>query len=135
MAEDDDQRLSHTQRLKAAVHFTVGGLCQEISEDKQVNFSKQAIAALSEITFRQCETFAKDLEMFARHGKRSTINMDDVKLLSRRSRSLYTHICAYSDEIAASNLEQKGKRKKKSVSGGKRRSDGDSVAVESEDME
>ncbi|XP_044138001.1 centromere protein S [Bufo gargarizans] len=126
MAED-------TQRLKAAVHYTVGSLCQEIAEDKQVNFSKQAIAAISEVTFRQCETFAKDLEMFARHGKRSTINMDDVKLLSRRSRSLYAHISSYSNEIAASNQEQKEKRKKKSVSTGKRHSGGDSAVAEGED--
>ncbi|KAM3922517.1 centromere protein S [Leptodactylus fuscus] len=133
MAEEDEQRQSHTQRLKAAVHYTVGSLCQEIAEDKQVNFSKQAIAAISEITFRQCETFAKDLEMFARHGKRSTINMDDVKLLSRRSRSLHAHISAYSDEIAASNQEQKEKRKKKSLSTAKRRSDGDSAVADSED--
>ncbi|XP_075695452.1 centromere protein S isoform X2 [Rhinoderma darwinii] len=66
MAEDSEQRLSDTQRLKAAVHYTVGSLCREVAEDKQVNLSKQAIAAISEITFRQCETFAKDLEMFAR---------------------------------------------------------------------
>ncbi|XP_056399021.1 centromere protein S isoform X2 [Hyla sarda] len=135
MAEDDEQRLSHTQRLKAAVHYTVGKLCQAVAEDKQINFNKQAIAAISEITFRQCETFAKDLEMFARHGKRSAVNMDDVKLLSRRSRSLYTHISAYSDEIASSNQEETEKRKKKPIGTGKRRSDGDSAAAEGEDME
>ncbi|XP_075695450.1 centromere protein S isoform X1 [Rhinoderma darwinii] len=133
MAEDSEQRLSDTQRLKAAVHYTVGSLCREVAEDKQVNLSKQAIAAISEITFRQCETFAKDLEMFARHGKRSTINMDDVKLLSRRSPSLYTHISACSNEIATSNQEQKERRKNKSIRAGKRRSDGDSAVAESED--
>lgn len=54
MAEGEEQRRSHTQRLKAALHYTVGSLCQEIAEDKQVEFSKQTIAAISEITFRQC---------------------------------------------------------------------------------
>lgn len=44
------------QRLKAAVHYTVGCLCQEVQEDKDVQFSKQSIAAISEITFRQCGT-------------------------------------------------------------------------------
>ncbi|XP_073513379.1 centromere protein S-like isoform X2 [Phyllobates terribilis] len=131
MAEEEEQRLPHTQ-LRAAVHYTVGGLCQEIAEEKQVAFSKQAVAAISEITFRQCETFAKDLEIFARHGKRSTISMDDVKLLCRRSRSLLNHISTHSDEIAASNQEQKAKRKK-SVTAGKRRSDGNSEVAESED--
>uniref|UniRef100_A0A2K6N700 Centromere protein S n=1 Tax=Rhinopithecus roxellana TaxID=61622 RepID=A0A2K6N700_RHIRO len=34
------------------------------------------------------QNFAKDLETFARHAKRTTINTEDVKLLARRSNSL-----------------------------------------------
>ncbi|EDL14852.1 RIKEN cDNA 2610040C18, isoform CRA_b [Mus musculus] len=64
---EEPQEFSHRQRLKAAVHYTVGCLCQEVTLNKQVNFSKQTIAAISEVTFRQCENFAKDLEMFARN--------------------------------------------------------------------
>ncbi|KAM9299677.1 centromere protein S [Gastrophryne carolinensis] len=132
MAEDEE-RHSRLQRLKAAVHYTVGELCQEVAEDKQIEFNKQAIAAISEITFRQCETFAKDLELFARHAKRSTVNMEDVKLLSRRSRSLHRHITAVSEEIASQNQE---KKRKKSSGGGKgqRRSDGDSAMPDNEDQ-
>ncbi|XP_063143118.1 centromere protein S isoform X3 [Rattus norvegicus] len=62
---EEQQQYSHRQRLKAAVHYTVGCLCQEVELDKQVHLSKQTIAAISEVTFRQCENFAKDLEMFA----------------------------------------------------------------------
>ncbi|KFO31585.1 Centromere protein S [Fukomys damarensis] len=86
---EEQERFSYQQRLKAAVHYTVGRLCQEVAEDKEVQFSKQTIAAISEMTFRQCENFARDLEMFARHAKRSTINTEDVKLLARRSNSLH----------------------------------------------
>uniref|UniRef100_A0A8C6Y078 Centromere protein S n=1 Tax=Naja naja TaxID=35670 RepID=A0A8C6Y078_NAJNA len=80
---------AEAQRLKAAFHYTVACLCQEVAEDKNIQFSKQSIAAISEISLRQCEIFAKDLEMFAKHGKRGTINVEDVKLLARRSNSLY----------------------------------------------
>uniref|UniRef100_A0A668VQE0 Centromere protein S n=1 Tax=Oreochromis aureus TaxID=47969 RepID=A0A668VQE0_OREAU len=41
-------------RLKAAVHYTVGRLCQKIGEDHRRQFSRQAIAAIAETTFRQC---------------------------------------------------------------------------------
>ncbi|KAM8790139.1 centromere protein S-like isoform 4-T4 [Rhynchonycteris naso] len=85
---EDQERFSYEQRLKAAVHYTVGCLCEEVALDQGVQFSRQTIAAISEVTFRQCENFAKDLEMFARHAKRSTINTEDVKLLARRSNSL-----------------------------------------------
>ncbi|GCC34149.1 hypothetical protein chiPu_0012622 [Chiloscyllium punctatum] len=75
-------------RLRAAVHYTVGCLCEEVGVDKGTEFSKQTIAALAETTFRQCENFATDLELFAKHGKRTTVNTDDVKLLARRSKAL-----------------------------------------------
>uniref|UniRef100_H3BKU9 Centromere protein S n=1 Tax=Mus musculus TaxID=10090 RepID=H3BKU9_MOUSE len=45
---EEPQEFSHRQRLKAAVHYTVGCLCQEVTLNKQVNFSKQTIAAISE---------------------------------------------------------------------------------------
>ncbi|KFQ53982.1 Centromere protein S, partial [Pelecanus crispus] len=127
-------RLASFQRLKAAVHYTVGCLCQDVAEDKDVQFSKQTIAAIAEITFRQCENFAKDLEMFARHAKRSTVTTEDVKLLARRSNSLLKYITQKSEELASSNMEQKEKKKKKSSAAkGGRTSGEQEAAVESED--
>lgn len=110
---EEPQEFSHRQRLKAAVHYTVGCLCQEVTLNKQVNFSKQTIAAISEVTFRQCENFAKDLEMFARHAKRSTVTTEDVKLLARRNNSLLKYITEKNEEIAQLNLKGKAKKKRK----------------------
>ncbi|XP_003989531.2 centromere protein S [Panthera pardus] len=112
-AAEEQQRFSYQQRLKAAVHYTVGCLCEEVASDREIRFSKQTIAAISELTFRQCENFAKDLEMFARHAKRSTINTEDVKLLARRSNSLLKYITEKSEELAQFNSEQRAKKKKK----------------------
>ncbi|XP_067328784.1 centromere protein S [Anolis sagrei] len=121
-----------TQRLRAAVHYAVGCLCEEVGEDKETEFSKQAVACISEITFRQCENFAKDLEMFAKHAKRTTINVEDVKLLARRSRPLLRHISQKSEELALNNLEQKEKKKKKAASKKGRRTSEEQVAADSE---
>ncbi|NWI10601.1 CENPS protein, partial [Crypturellus soui] len=77
------------QRLKAAVHYTVGCLCQDVAEEQELQFSKQTIAAISEITFRQCGTeLCVNFPFSCRHAKRSTVTLDDVKLLARRSSSL-----------------------------------------------
>ncbi|XP_064446017.1 centromere protein S isoform X3 [Mirounga angustirostris] len=53
-------------------------------------FSKQTIAAVSELTFRQCETFAKDLEMFARYPVRTVCW--PLYLLLRIQRCLLTPV-------------------------------------------
>lgn len=47
-------KLFKSQRLKAAVHFTVGRLCLKIGEEHRREFSRQTIAAIAETTFRQC---------------------------------------------------------------------------------
>ncbi|XP_018866440.1 centromere protein S isoform X6 [Gorilla gorilla gorilla] len=79
------------------------------------------------------ENFAKDLEMFARHAKRTTINTEDVKLLARRSNSLLKYITDKSEEIAQINLERKAQKKKKSEDGSKNsRQPAEAGVVESE---
>ncbi|NXY08419.1 CENPS protein, partial [Pteruthius melanotis] len=126
------------QRLKAAVHYTVGCLCQEVEEDKDVQFSKQSIAAISEITFRQCGTAGFPAGCFlilCRHAKRTTVNMEDVKLLARRSNSLLKYITQKSEELASSNMEQKEKKKKKSsaAKGGRTPGEQEIAVSENED--
>uniref|UniRef100_A0A3Q4N212 Centromere protein S n=1 Tax=Neolamprologus brichardi TaxID=32507 RepID=A0A3Q4N212_NEOBR len=94
-------------RLKAAVHYTVDRLCQKIGEDHRRPLSRQAIAAIAETTFRQI--FAKDLEAFARHAKRSIVSVDDVKLVARRSTALSIHIQNKSDELTQEHMSLKKK--------------------------
>ncbi|MGH0121714.1 UNVERIFIED_CONTAM: hypothetical protein FKN15_000186 [Acipenser sinensis] len=113
MADTEEQRnFTQTQRLKAAVHYATGLFCQEVAEHKEVEFSKQTIAAIAETTFRQCEIFARDLEAFARHAKRTTVNGEDVKLTARRSNALFSFITQRSEELVSNNQEQKEKRKR-----------------------
>ncbi|KAF1674332.1 CENPS protein, partial [Pygoscelis papua] len=123
------------QRLKAAVHYTVGCLCQDVAEDKDMQFSKQTIAAISEITFRQCGTEGCFL-ILCRHAKRSTVTTEDVKLLARRSNSLLKYITQKCEELASSNMEQKEKKKKKKSSaakGGRTSGEQAAAVTESED--
>ncbi|XP_068598296.1 centromere protein S [Brachionichthys hirsutus] len=102
--ENDETR----QRLKAALHCAVGRMCQKIGEDHRRDFSRHVVAAIAETTFGQCDIFAKDLEAFARHAKRSTVSTEDVKLLARRSTVLFNYIQHKSEEL---NQEQREKRK------------------------
>ncbi|XP_034022209.1 centromere protein S [Thalassophryne amazonica] len=102
------------QRLKAAVHYTVGRLCQRAGEDHRKDFTRQLIAAITETTWRQCDIFAKDLEAFARHAKRTIVSPDDVKLVARRSNALFTFIQKKSEELnQEQDLKKKSTAKKK----------------------
>uniref|UniRef100_A0A8B9IK52 Centromere protein S n=1 Tax=Anser cygnoides TaxID=8845 RepID=A0A8B9IK52_ANSCY len=120
------------QRLRAAVHYTAGCLCQDVAEDKGVQFSKQAVAAIAEITFRQCGTTFGCFLIICRHAKRSTVNSEDVKLLARRSNSLLKYITQKSEELTSNNMEQKEKKKKKSSAAKGRRTSEEQEAPVSE---
>jgi len=54
-----------------------------------VEMTPKAILSLAEVVEAMLiERIAPDLEAFAEHGKRSTVTVDDVRLLARRSEDL-----------------------------------------------
>ncbi|KAI4902102.1 hypothetical protein NFI96_013179 [Prochilodus magdalenae] len=130
-----DEKEAYSQRLKAAVHYTVGKLCQQVAEDHEKEISRQTVAAIAEITFRQCDIFAKDLEAFARHAKRQTVTVDDVKLIARRSTALSNYIQQKSEELAPRNQEQKEKRKKNAAKKKTKSTDSNEADMEVEIMD
>ncbi|KAK4315820.1 hypothetical protein Pmani_012976 [Petrolisthes manimaculis] len=106
---DEEDHLNKRQTLKAAIHFTVGRVCEEIGAEQDLTFSRHVIATLSELTSRQLQTYATDLEAFAGHAKRTVIAPDDVKLLVRRNPQMSAHIKA----LIETTEEEKGAKKKK----------------------
>lgn len=72
--------------------------------------------------------------MFARHAKRSTVTIEDVKLLARRSSSLLRYITEKSEELALSNMEQKEKKKKSNAVKERRTGEHEAAVTESEDF-
>ncbi|CAB3984431.1 centromere S-like [Paramuricea clavata] len=117
-SEDDNfdeefENLENKQRLKAALHYTVGKICEEIGEEASLRYSKHFIAALTETTFKQIDSFATDLELFAKHAKRTVINSDDVVLLSRRSSVLNQHMKERSQELNEAHVIERANKKSK----------------------
>ena len=83
------------EQLRAAIHYSIGKKCQKLENDNDKNketpagpFTRGFMALLTETTTETLELFTRDVEVFARHGKRSTVNTDDVKLLCRRNPGL-----------------------------------------------
>ncbi|CAF1621656.1 unnamed protein product [Adineta ricciae] len=87
-----EQRDDIDKRLKAALHAACGKICEQLQTQSNVTVDKQVVAAIGDITFQQIATFCQDLDAFAKHGKRSTINADDVRLLCRRNSNLLEKI-------------------------------------------
>eukprot|EP00794_Sanderia_malayensis_P015178 gene15178-16740_t len=82
------------------------------SQRKDVEYTANFIAALTETVWKQMEIFSKDLEDFARHAKRRTILPDDVKLLARRSPVVVSHLCEFHEDMVCQVSKKRAKKQK-----------------------
>ncbi|KAI9007311.1 kinetochore component CENP-S-domain-containing protein [Gaertneriomyces semiglobifer] len=90
--------LGMKKRLEAAVHYTVAKICEEEGATDDVKASPHFLHALSLIVMSHAETMATDMEAFAKHAKRSTISVDDVKLCARRNESLSSTLHEFAEQ-------------------------------------
>ena len=80
------------QRLKSALWYTIGQLTDttllESNDGGDNNATPQFIGALTELVHAKISTSATDMEAFAKHAGRNTINATDVALLARHNEAL-----------------------------------------------
>ncbi|XP_005109635.1 centromere protein S [Aplysia californica] len=113
--------LNHEQRLKAATYYSIKQISKEVEEDMEVSFNPQILALLNESLHRQTESWAIDLENFAKHAKRTDVNLADVRLLARRNNTLLAHIDSLIEEMNATETENKQQKDGKKERGKKRK--------------
>uniref|UniRef100_A0A0M3I3L4 Calmodulin-lysine N-methyltransferase n=1 Tax=Ascaris lumbricoides TaxID=6252 RepID=A0A0M3I3L4_ASCLU len=117
-------------RLLEAVHFACMQISDEVVEEVQtergvwLEFEGCVLAQVAHlVTDALCNTWPDDLLLFARHGKRSIVNVNDIKLLVRKNESL---VKLMDEELG----KMPSTRRQKSVSGLRSES---STAVDEED--
>lgn len=79
---------ANEERLKAALWYSIGKTVDAIALEDNINASPQFIGSLTELVHAKIATAATDLEAFAKHAGRSTINSKDVLLLARNTDGL-----------------------------------------------
>ncbi|KAL6011777.1 MHF histone-fold complex component [Asimina triloba] len=58
------------------------------------------------------EQLAKDLELFARHANRKSVNIEDVILAAHRNEHLAASLRSFSNEVKMKEAQNERKRKK-----------------------
>ncbi|RAO67265.1 uncharacterized protein BHQ10_003277 [Talaromyces amestolkiae] len=90
------------ERFKSALWLAIGKIVDEETMQLGVNATPQFIGALTEmlahILRMDTESVSQDLEAFAKHAGRSTININDVMLLARRNEGLESILKAFVDQ-------------------------------------
>ncbi|KAK4506889.1 hypothetical protein PRZ48_000622 [Zasmidium cellare] len=79
---------ANEERLKAALWHSIGKTVDAVVLENNINATPQFIGSLTELVHAKITTAATDLEAFAKHADRSTINSKDVLLLARNNEGL-----------------------------------------------
>ncbi|TKA32744.1 hypothetical protein B0A50_00969 [Salinomyces thailandicus] len=87
------------EQLKAALWYSIGKMVDIVTLDPDLNATPHFIGGLSELVWAQIANAARDLEDFAKHAGRSTINSKDVILLGRRNDGLEEVLKAQSKSV------------------------------------
>ncbi|KAI9374724.1 kinetochore component CENP-S-domain-containing protein [Aspergillus egyptiacus] len=95
---DQNEDVGLEERLKSALWLAIGKIVDEETIKLGVNATPQFIGALTELVWVQIETASQDLECFAKHAGRSTINVSDVMMLARRNEGLESILKAFIDQ-------------------------------------
>ncbi|KAH7477164.1 hypothetical protein PRIC1_001184 [Phytophthora ramorum] len=87
---------SEELRVRQSLLYTVGRICDEEAQ-KQRNehhtrprpaMSKESMALLADLVYKQAEVMATELQFFARHANRKIIKTEDVTLCARKHPNL-----------------------------------------------
>ncbi|XP_023727199.1 centromere protein S-like isoform X2 [Cryptotermes secundus] len=84
-------------------------MCREVGGQIKMELDKDAVSVIAELVWRKMCVISQDLEHFAKHAKRSTINAEDVKLLARRNPSLRAIVCRMADDAVKKKRQNKEK--------------------------
>jgi len=112
-SEEEYDSTFDKQKLKAAVHYYTGQISEVESEKLGLPTPKLTVAGLTDLVYNYAECMANDLEMFAKHAKRSTVQPEDVLLCSRKSNSLSSMMSEFVSNLVNESEEKKLQKKRK----------------------
>ncbi|KAL8139204.1 hypothetical protein V2J09_005205 [Rumex salicifolius] len=113
MARDENDE--QMDLLRDRFRLSAISIAQSQAKNCEMDVSDSVIACISDLTFKYSEQLAKDFELFAQHGGRKTVNMEDVILSAHRNEHLSATLRSISNDLKAREPQSDKKRKKASI--------------------
>ncbi|EEY57299.1 uncharacterized protein PITG_11136 [Phytophthora infestans T30-4] len=108
-------------RVRQSILYTVGRICDEEAQKQQQehharprpHMSKEAMALLADLVYKQSEVMATELQFFARHANRKIIKTEDVTLLARKHPNMTNLLQKFHRENLNSSSTTSGKKRRR----------------------
>ncbi|XP_077295945.1 centromere protein S-like [Arctopsyche grandis] len=127
------ETLTLQQKLRLTLQRDVQAICQEACQILELDIQDHAVDLIAELAWNNLQVYATDLEQFAKHAKRSTINTEDIKLLVRRNSTLKSYVTGCAENISATSGSKDKKKKGNAANAGNSSAAGNSKTKFTED--
>ncbi|GEQ72070.1 hypothetical protein JCM33374_g5756 [Metschnikowia sp. JCM 33374] len=86
-------------QLKSSVYLSVAKMVEDHCKDLNISASPSFVASLVELVYNQILLVGEDLELFAEHAGRTTINTSDVYMITRKNEILTAALQEYEKKL------------------------------------
>ncbi|KAJ9140095.1 hypothetical protein P3X46_030780 [Hevea brasiliensis] len=107
--EDED---SESELLRDRFRLSTISIAEAEAKKNGMDISESIVACIADLAFKYAEQLAKDLELFAQHAGRKSVNMEDVILSAHRNEHLAASLRSFSNDLKAKEPQSEKKRKK-----------------------
>ncbi|XP_017215175.1 protein MHF1 homolog [Daucus carota subsp. sativus] len=114
MENQQEDESAAADLLRDRFRLSTISIVQSEAKQNNMEISEPIVACISDLAFKYAEHVAKDLELFAAHGGRKTVNMKDVILCAHRNEHLADLLRSFGNDLKDKDPQSEKKRKKKS---------------------
>ncbi|XP_020106654.1 MHF histone-fold complex subunit 1 isoform X2 [Ananas comosus] len=114
--EEEEAAAERAELLRDRFRLSVISIANAEAEKVVMGISEPVVACIADLAFKYTEQLAKDVELFAQHAGRKSVNMEDVILSAHRNDHLAGLLRSFSQELKGKEPQTERKRKKSSKS-------------------
>ncbi|CAH9104767.1 unnamed protein product [Cuscuta europaea] len=111
--EDDEAAAEARERLCQQFRLCTISIAEAEAKRNGMEISQPIVACIADIAFKYTEQLAKDLELFAQHAGRKSVNMEDVILSTHRNKHLAATLRSFRDDLKAKEPQTERKSRKR----------------------
>ncbi|CAK7336827.1 unnamed protein product [Dovyalis caffra] len=109
--EEDD---SVSDILQDRFRLSAISIAENEAKKSGMEISEPIMACIADLAFNYTEQLAKELELFAQHAGRKSVNMEDVILSAHRNEHLTALLRSFCNDLKAKEPQSERKRRKTS---------------------
>ncbi|XP_010929681.1 protein MHF1 homolog isoform X2 [Elaeis guineensis] len=112
--EKDEEAEERAELLRDRFRLSVISIANAEAKKLDMEVLEPVVACVADLAFKYTEQLARDVELFAQHAGRKSVNMEDIILSAHRNKHLTGLLRSFSQELKGKEPQTERKRKKSS---------------------